>query len=382
MLAAAAGAAIQSPPATLERIDRAGFSRMRDEWNELIRSSRADCLFLTWEWLHSWWNHLAEDRELAIVAVRSGHRPIALAPLAVRPRSLTRFLPEAEFPGSGFAGSDYPDIIVRAGYEAEAARLLCSDLSRRNVTFRWNNLRRECEAAHIAWALRDFGWTVVQAQVNVCPFISLRGHTWESYLATLGSEHRYNLNRKSKRFSRDYEVRLEQAQTETQCREGVDRLIALHNLRWQSRGGSDAFHTAELADFHREFAALALKQGWLRLFTLFAGDRPAACLYGFLYRRKFYFYQSGFHPDFEKNSPGLILMGMAIQQAIGEGANEFDLLHGDEPYKRHWTQEKRAVTRLEVYPPTSLGWASRSSRKLVRSSRALLRSMGSGRLSG
>jgi CelD/BcsL family acetyltransferase involved in cellulose biosynthesis len=168
-------------------------------------------------------------------------------------------------------------------------------------------------------------------------------------------------------------VRFEQARTEAQCREGIDRLVDLHNLRWQGRGGSDAFHTAELVRFHRTFAPLALKRGWLRLFTLWVDERPAACLYGFVYQSKFYFYQSGFHPDFEKNSVGLVLMGMAIERAIEEGAEEFDFLHGDEPYKRHWAHETRVLSRLELYPPTSLGWVSRSSRELVREARGLFR---------
>ena len=31
------------------------------------------------------------------------------------------------------------------------------------------------------------GWTAAESKLNVCPYIDLRGHTWESYLATLGS---------------------------------------------------------------------------------------------------------------------------------------------------------------------------------------------------
>jgi CelD/BcsL family acetyltransferase involved in cellulose biosynthesis len=356
---------------TVERITLARFSGMRQEWNDLVRSSKSDCLFLTWEWLYTWWVHLAENRELRIVAIRCGDTLVALAPLALRPRSLARILPEAELLGSGFAGSDYLDVIVREGFELDVARMLSSELSKWRVTFKWINLRcRECEAERVASHFGQLNWNVIEATTNVCPYIPLEGHTWDTYLAILGPEHRYGLNRKVKRIYRDFAVRLEQASTETQCREGIDRLIELHNLRRRDRGGSDAFHTNELVQFHETFAPLTLERGWLRLFTLWLNDRPVASLYGFLYNKKFYFFQSGLHPDFEKQSVGLVVMGMAIKQAIEEGAEEFDFLHGDESYKKHWAPKKRELSRLELYPPTSLGWVSHSSREFVRSARS------------
>ena len=371
MLAAMGTADLPGTMARVERISFPDFCAMQEEWNELLQSSKSDCLFLTWEWIQTWWNHLADDREFAVVAVRSGDLLIALAPMGVRPRNLTRLLPEAEFLGSGLVGSDYLDFIVRDGFEAEAGQLLSSDLAGRNVTVKLSNLRHhECQAECFASLPGLRNWRLIETKINICPFIPLKAHTWETYLASLGSEHRYNLQRKSKRLNRDRRVRIEQARTHEQCREGIDQLITLHNLRWQSRGGSDALHTAELVEFHRALAPLALERGWLRLFTLWVDDRAAACLYGFIYQNKFYFYQSGFHPDFEKDSVGLVLMGIAIKSAIEESVDEFDFLHGDESYKRHWTRGSRVLSRLELYPPTSLGWLSRSARELVRAARS------------
>ena len=44
--------------------DSAGFHAMREEWAELLESSTSDCVFLTWEWLHTWWKHLGAGRQL------------------------------------------------------------------------------------------------------------------------------------------------------------------------------------------------------------------------------------------------------------------------------------------------------------------------------
>ena len=79
-------------------------------------------------------------------------------------------------------------------------------------------------------------------------------------------------------------------------------------------------------------------------------EKPAASLYGFLYAGIFYFYQSGFDDAYKQASVGLITMGLAIQSAIKEGAEEYDLLHGDESYKSHWCRHSRDLVRLESFP--------------------------------
>ena len=339
---------------TVEKIgDAAGFDALQPEWDHLLQASNSDCLFLTWEWLRTWWAHLSSDRRLSLLVIRSEGKLVGLAPFGRRPARLSSGhpLPVLEFLGSGQVGSDYLDVIAQSEWQEQVTAALASYLTRQNSMFRWTNVNGgESLAADLASRLSQSDWSVSDTQINVCPYISLTGKTWESYLAELGSEHRYNFQRKWKRLNREHTVSFDQVRTEQDCRESIELLIAQHNLRWDGRGGSDAFHTPGLVEFHREFALLALKRGWLRLYVLRVDGQAAAHLYGFLYGGKFYFYQSSFDLAFEKRSVGLITMGLAIKSAIEEGANEYDLLHGDEAYKSHWSRESRNLNRLELFP--------------------------------
>jgi len=361
----------------VERVSETGaFEGLRQEWDELVEASESACVFLTWEWLYTWWKHMAGDRSLSILAVRRGGELAALAPFCLQPRSLARARPFStlEFLGSGFVGSDYLDVILREGSGGEASRALISYLTGTNRPLTLHNIRMgESVAAGVLAGLREQGWTAAETRTNTCPFIPLAGTTWDSYLASLGTEHRYNFNRKWRRLNRDYEVRFEQVRTPEQCREATDMLIAQHNTRWRVRGGSDAFHTAALVEFHRDWTQVALERGWLRLYVLRLNGQPAACLYGLLYRGTFYFYQSSFDEAYRQASVGLIAMGLAIQSAIGEGAEEYDLLHGAETYKSQWSRHSRDLARLESFPPGGLGGFCRLSVELGRASRAVAR---------
>ncbi|HEY2989036.1 MAG TPA: GNAT family N-acetyltransferase [Candidatus Binatia bacterium] len=356
--------------------DAAGFEKLRDEWSELLEASSADCIFLTWEWLFTWWKHLSTGRKLSILTVRRGHELIALAPLAVQPAGLRPFslVRCVEFLGTGEVGSDYLDLIAKRGDEPEALRALAEYLAETKPMLRMDHLKRQsCSANEVARRLKERGWDSHDAKRSVAPFIDLAGHSWDSFLATLGSEHRYNFKRRLKNLTKHFAVRFEPANSEEERRRALALLVELHGMRWQSNGSCGSFQDRSILSFHEEISRVALERGWLRLFVLWLDQKPAAALYAFRYRRVFYFYQSGFDPVYGKFSVGLVAMGLAIKSALEEGAEEYDLLYGDEAYKFLWARQARELGRLEVYPPNAVGRIYRQAVEVNRAARKVAR---------
>jgi len=358
------------------------FEKIRGEWMALLAHSPSDCIFLTWEWLFTWWKHLAGDRKLHILVIRSGDDVIGIAPLASPSTKLSRLarIQTLEFLGTGSVGSDYLDIIARQGKEDEVMNILSDYFKREKYVLDLKQLARNRSLVmQLAVKLQEQGWTLSETVTNTCPFIDLAGHTWQSFQAGLSSNHRYNFHRRLKNVYRDFTAGFECVVSEDQRSAALATLVALHNNRMQERGGSDGLHTSDLQGFHEELTRLALGQGWLRLFILKLNDAKVAALYGFIYRNKFFFYQSGFDLRYSANSVGLVTMGLAIQSAIADGAEEFDLLHGDEKYKSLWAKNKRDLVRMEVYPPTPRAWMytktiglSRLARRAARVSLTML----------
>jgi CelD/BcsL family acetyltransferase involved in cellulose biosynthesis len=332
--------------------DAREFEALRTEWTELLHASPANNIFLTWEWLFTWWKHLAGERTLHLVLVRAEGKLVAIAPFARSAPRVVHVLPvpSLEFLGTGTVGSDYLDVIVRRGWEDEALSELQRYLHHAGFVLDLAQLHAGSSTARkLTGELVRKGWRCVSRSSGICPYIPLAGHTWESYLASLGADHRYNFNRRLKNARRLFGMRFAASCTPRECREGLDRLIELHNRRWQGHGESDAFSSHEIVRFHHEFGQLALHEQWLRLFVLELDDVPVAALYGLFYQGVFSFYQSGYDPRYRKQSAGLLAMGLAIKSALEEGAREYDLLHGDEAYKFHWAGEVRQLEHLEVY---------------------------------
>ena len=344
-------AAPAAPPISVECIDDVwGFTALRPQWNELLRASDADGPFLTWDWLDAWWTHLRGSAELRLVTVRAGHQLIAVAPLLVSGGRLAWFS-RLELLGTGHAGSDYLDVIVRRGHEAESLRAIAGVIAADARTLRLDHVRPAAQASRLAERLEAGGWHAAVTPGGVCPVIHLAGHTWDSYLATIGSSHRANIRRRLRALDQRFHVRFEQATTDEARREALAALVGYHERRWEDRGGSTAFFTPALRAFHDDATRRALDRGWLRMYVLRLNDAPAAVMYGFFYDRQFYFYQHGFDDQYRQHSAGLALMALSVRAAIDEGADTFDMLWGTESYKALWAQDRRLLQQIHLFPP-------------------------------
>jgi len=340
-------------------VDSNEFAGLRDEWSSLLAESSSDSLFVTWEWLHTWWNHLRGDAKLALMTVRRGGELVAIAPFASHGANL--FGSETlSFLGEGRVGSDYLDVLVRHGAEDQALRAIAAQLRRIGATLRMSQLRITSSAGSLlARELRLSGCPVRAKRTHRCPYIDLSAtRSFEDYLRTLGSEHRYNFQRKLRRLQTQHGLRFERVVSESRRVELLPVIFELHRQRWSERGGSDGLVGADILEFHDDLTRVALERGWLRLFVLWLGQSPAATLYGFRYGRVFSFYQSGFDPRFAKLSVGLVALGLAIRDAIDDGVSEFDLLHGEEAYKFHWAKASRRLGRVQAFPNRPLGRVS------------------------
>ena len=124
----------------------------------------------------------------------------------------------------------------------------------------------------------------------------------------------------------------------------MDDLFHLHDLRWRTRGESGVCNDPRVQGFHRMAAGGLLASGMLRLHRLSIDGAAVAVCYGFAAKGAACAYLSGFDPSQSQLSPGMLVMGHAIEQASAEGAACFDFLRGDENYKYGWGAVDRSKT--------------------------------------
>lgn len=288
------------------------------DWVRLAEA--AGNVFSTPEWASVWWRHFGADRELRILAGRDADGPASvILPLYVnrtRPLRVLRFL------GHGPADQLGP-VCAPADSERVAGELRQLLADRR---WRADLLVGDRVGGAEQWSERT-GATVLLAEPS--PTLAIDGQSWDEFLASKSKNFRDQVRRRERKLAKSHELsfRLSDA---AHLEEDMGVLLRLHSARWEDE--SAAFEP-ELEAFHREFAAVALERGWLRLWLAEVDGTPVAAWYGLRYAGCECFYQSGRDPAWDEHSVGFVLLAHTIRSAFEDGMREYRFLRGGDAYK-------------------------------------------------
>jgi len=335
--------------ATLIR-DAASLTRMAPAWEALWNRAPGATPFQSPLWLIPWWDAFAPG-ELFTIAVWRESRLVGLAPAYLETGPLgRRLLP------LGISLSDYLDVLIDPCWFEPVARLLVSRLTASEAP--WD----VCELSELApgaSALRlpgPAGWPDTTEPSQSCPVLKLPARA-EERRSALPARKFHNLRMAWHRAAR----RGQPAFITDDPERGpslFSELIRLHRARWESRGESGVLADPRARRFHRAAAAGLLDANLARLYALQIGSRTVGVYYGFLHAARAFAYLHGFDPAYAFESPGTILIGHAIDEAVREGAREFHFLRGRESYKYDWGATdrwncRRTFRRAEAWADAS-----------------------------
>lgn len=328
---------------------RSEFDGLASEWDNLLQGSASNSIFLTFEWLSTWLDTVYPQAELFVVVVRDqektlvGAAPFYLAEFKFIKLIGYRYL---RFVGDCHSGAEYPDIIIRAGFEESCLASMCEMIS--------GNRMWDC-----VWLPNMAGWTGSHKRFSQCfgealsfsrsrvaSFSSLPLPTsFEAYLAGLSKSRRTLFLRQEKSLLKNHVITFEFCDRPEEVGEYLDQLFRLHGRRWQSQGQKGSFVRRPLmADFYRRFAPLALPNHWLGLFRLKIDGVIQAVQYGYLYNGAFHQLQEGFAPELP--GVGNILRLRVMEWCIAKGITDYDFLGEHTPHKEHWGSRERSGSHL------------------------------------
>ncbi|GAB2451848.1 hypothetical protein GCM10027062_35830 [Nocardioides hungaricus] len=300
-------------------------------WNAL--ALRARNVFATHTWADTWWQEYA-DGAVPHVLCDDPADPRVVLPLHSRGRLLrqVRWIGHgpADLLGPACAPADLP----------RAAPLLRDALADGRVPADVVLLQDGLQAA--PW-WEELGPTTISVEVS--PVVRFEeGQGWERWLAGKSKNLRRQVAKKRAGLERAHRVELRLATAGSLDRDLAD-LFELHAARWE---GESPLLAPRQRRFTAAFAARALEQGWLRLWTMHVDGRRAAALLGFRFGPDFYCYQFGRDPGLERESVGFVLLVHVVREELESGAAEFRFLRGDEDYKQRFATGDAGVTTVAL----------------------------------
>lgn len=316
-------------------------ARLEADWWTLFALAPSATPFSSPAWLLPWWRTFAPGR-LWTLAVWQDGRLVGLACCYIEDGVYgRRLLP------LGIGLSDYLDVLVDPAHAVEVGAALGEAIEAGQGVFeRWSAEDALDQAAVLALADPE-GWRSHVMEQCVCPVLALPASPDTLDAVIPPRKHRKWRMAQNRVARRSWSFRATTAETL-----GTDlaQLFRLHGERWQSKGEAGVLAHADVRRFHEAAAPALFAAGLLRLTTLRIDDAMAGVYYGLQSQDRAYAYLGGFDPAFAFESPGTLLVGAALRDAVEGGAREFHFLRGQEPYKYEWGAVDR-WTRRRLFEP-------------------------------
>jgi len=283
-----------------------------------------NCLFVLPWWLKTWWDTFGENNDPEILAGYRQGKLIGLAPLSIQDKT-ARFI-------GGENVCDYQDMIVTSNHPHEFLNAILTHLKKSGIrSLQLGTLRPDSiSLTQLPNLAKQMGYAVESNQVAFSYEIILP-RTWESYLQMLAGKQRHEIRRKLRRLNEAGEIRFRVIKRPDEISENIDIFFSLFKA---SRPDKSEFLTEQMMSFFRLLAQRMAQQGFLRLFFLDIDQVPAAGVMCFDYNNTLFLYNNGYNPQFSHLSPGFLSKVYSIRDSIEQGKLWYDLLKGDEGYKK------------------------------------------------
>ena len=212
------------------------FAKLKGVWTSLLRKSRGDTVFLTWEWMYTWWECFQENRQLFILTVYDeSEKLVAIAPLCITNKRIGGIpvLKYIKFLGTMPISSDHLDFIIYKGMEKKVLSAIVEYLFQ---GARWDyciltNLPATSATGRLLKEI--MGHRPFRSEISqVCPYISLPDQIEEFY-SSLSSNMRNTIKRRRRNLEKNYNgFEFVTYENSDDIDDAMERLFKLHQKKW------------------------------------------------------------------------------------------------------------------------------------------------------
>jgi CelD/BcsL family acetyltransferase involved in cellulose biosynthesis len=326
-------------------------------WNQTLVRSGSPLVYLTYEWLTTWWRCLGGDgKELLVLVVTDGSEILGIAPFMKvhesfvgLPVSKIGFVSMVKYADSPVNFSGSLDIIVarrhKAVIEALVSYLKLQEQNSWHV-LHLNPLPETSPSLGIIEQEARKRRLRFEKRVVFSHAYSKVESDWANFFNKRGSSFRKKLRLLERRLQRKGAIAYNEYRSLGEIPKGYDEILDIERRSWKWERGV-SINSVGYRDFYREFAEEAGKKGWFRLWVLKVDGKSVAYDYHVEFEGYVETLKGSYDEDYSDCSPGNLLTWRECEHFFQNGAKRINLLWGNEDYKRHWSTHQEA--QYEVF---------------------------------
>jgi CelD/BcsL family acetyltransferase involved in cellulose biosynthesis len=312
-------------------------------WNQVLIKSGRPTVYLTYEWLSSWWKcHGNNGKTLFVLKVTDGSEILGIAPFmevsnrfSGLPIRKIEFISMMDYANSPNNLSGSLDVIVADRHD-EVFEAITSYLIDRKI--QWHFLRLHPISAdsqllvHLEKEARERGIPFEKKVVfsNAC--IHIEGEEKKNVLQQL-TKHRKKFNNLEQKLKQQGEIKYVEYNSLAEV--SYEDILDIEKRSWKWNTGV-SINSIVYGDFYRLFAEEASKKGWFRLWLLEINGEKIAYDYNTEFAGSVETLKGSYDMTYNKYSPGVLLTWREVEYFSNNGIKRINLLWGDIKAKQRW----------------------------------------------
>ncbi len=333
----------------IKRISQQEFGELKPAWSALLSESTANPLFLSWEWLYSWWETWGEQAHLELFLLLAHdeqdeqERLLGIAPLYRVQQKIKGVLnaKRLQFIGNYWRGSqdvmrtEFTDFIIHKDHHAavfdalwryinlhiDYSEFVIVDISKDSASYKRFCPQGDCQESQNCTLGENL--LIREQEVDSGYAIDTSGQ-FADYLKQLSGNTRRQFYNKRNHMQKMGDVSIEYMQL-AELEQFWNVFDRLRSSRWEGEFFNKDFK------LHLQAVAERLEGEAVPRFSIMrVGPRAVSALCNYRVASVEYNINASFDNDFsDKLSPGLLHLSYNIEAAFADKVQAFDLLAGE-----------------------------------------------------
>ena len=324
-------------------------------WDQMVARSDFDDVFATYGFARAWWRAYGSSKNLHVAVLEDGDsRPKLIAPLYSE-NSSSRTLRVV-----GDPRGDYNNLIFEKA-DQRSLGIFFSWLRARNG---WRSLRLAKLPAESAihshfpftYGANDRRMRKLRCWMRIGSLLvcshppTLHPRINNSKLDEIKDLlSGWNYRKHVYWFGRQGKLEYRRLSSVSDCLSVLPEFMDLHIAEFAAKGMKSLFVEEDNRRFYRFMLEELDRYSAVRLDCLTLDGKLIAGHFGFDWDGRLYYYKPCFEPKYSSHSPGKVLFGHIVKDAVERGLCEIDFLTPGGDYKTKYASDFRAKSSLMVY---------------------------------
>jgi len=325
------------------------FMNLKTEWNRLLASSEVNTFFLTFEWVHNWWQCFGNDKQLYILTVKKDNTLVGIAPLMITRNKKVQFI--------GTPLADYGDFIVKGSKEKDKNDVLAAFLNHLlNNKERWNSIRldeiqeRSSTIPVLQLLLSKYASNKFLIQDGIgCMALDFQKSSEEELAKLLKKR---SIRRHIKFLQSQGNFIFKKIENKDEARKALETFFAQHIAIWHKKNESSMFLDKRCKRLFEQLTEELLLKGNVVIWAIYLDKQLLALQFGFEHNGSYVTYCQSQNLSYAKQSPGTILYKFFIEEYKNNGLRIVDHSRGTEAYKYRFSNDAWKNMRVVIHKNT------------------------------